>query len=329
MSDIRKVHAKGKTYDIKDSKSVATLGDAYPDIATLDAFVKLTASTREQWARGYSFEFRDTGGWGPRKTVNSWYRCLIVRYTNPIVTQKNVYGTALLTEGSSLYIGYITGTTSFKVAWYSVIEYGTDTMWEALPAGVALANGHFVAGSTGWTALTSHGASNDIANRWRLQLGQDGAVLKHKSTDSGKTWQHVGSFRTQQEGNYFASVYYADSSPKDVTVTGILKFNTIVNNFGNCYSTSTGIYTCPVAGLYYANFTFYSNNASALQRAQVSMGGRSYMVNGSYGHSISAMEFLPAGAQIFAGCPNSAYPFTFFSAANHNRFTVNLVKQTT
>lgn len=327
MSDVKKVHAKGKLYDIKDPKSVATLGN-WPDISTLNKFVNLTASTSEQICRGYSFHFKDTGGWGPRKTKNIWYRCLIVRYQNYIGTQNNVFGTALLTEGISLYLGYIKGTTSFEVTWYSVLDYGSDTIWEAIPVNVALANGHFVAGNSGWTAMTSHGGSNDIANRWRLQLGQDGAVLKYKSADSGKTWQHVGSFRTQQEGNYFTSVYYADSSPKDVTVTGILKFNTIVNNFGNCYSTSTGIYTCPVAGLYYANFTFYSNNASVAQRAQVSMGGRGYMVNGSHGHSISAMEFLPAGAQIFAGCPNSNYPFTFYSGVNHNRFTVNLVKAT-
>lgn len=328
MSKVSKVHVEGKLYDIKDPKSVCTIVPAgyFP---TLDSFVKATNSDAEARDRGYSFRFQDTGGWGPRKTKDVWYRCLIVRYQNRIGTEYNIFGTALLSEGSSLYIGYITGATSFEVAWYSVIEYGTDTMWEALPAGVALANGHFVAGNTGWTALTSHGASNDIANRWRLQLGQDGAVLKYQSTDSGKTWQHVGSFRTQQENNYFASVYYADPSPTDVTVTGVLKFNTIVNNFGGCYSTSTGIYTCPVAGLYYANFTFYSNNASASQRAQVSMGGRGYMVNGSHGHSISAMEFLPAGAQIFAGCPNSNYPFTFYSGANHNRFTVNLVKATT
>jgi len=193
VSDVKKVHAKGKVYDIKDSKSVATLGDAYPDIATLDAFVKLTASTREQWARGYSFEFRDTGGWGPRKTANSWYRCLIVRYTNPIVTQKNVYGTALLTEGSSLYIGYIDGTTSFKVSWYSIIEYGQNTMWEALPATIVMANGHFTAAPSGWVALTSHGSSSDLVNRWRLQLGQDGAVQVYKSTDSGASWQHVSN----------------------------------------------------------------------------------------------------------------------------------------
>ena len=180
MSDVKKVHAKGKVYDIKDSKSVATLGDAYPDIATLDAFVKLTASTREQWARGYSFEFRDTGGWGPRKTANTWYRCLIVRYTNPIVTQKNVYGTALLTEGSSLYIGYIDGTTSFKVSWYSIIEYGQNTMWEALPATIVMANGHFTASPDGWVALTTHGSSSDLVNRWQ-------------STNSGTSWQHVSN----------------------------------------------------------------------------------------------------------------------------------------
>lgn len=328
MSDVKKVHVDGKVYDIKDSKSVATLGATWPDIATLNEFVNLTASTPEQVNRGYSFIFRDTGGWGPRKTKNDWYRCLIVRYQNRIGTQWDVDGTALLTTGYGVYLGYITGTTTFTVKWYTLVEEGSTIMREAVPITVSLLNGHFVGGSSGWTAMTSHDLNN-INTRYRFQLGGDGVVYKFKTTDGGGSWQQIGTFQTQQANNYFASVYYADPSPTDVTVSGVLKFNTIVNNFGGCYSTSTGIYTCPVAGLYYANFTFYSNNASASQRAQVSMGGRGYVVNGSHGHSISAMEFLPAGAQIFAGCPNSNYPFTFYSGANHNRFTVNLVKATT
>lgn len=299
----------------------------YKEFATLDDFVRATNGTVLQTNRGCSFTFRDTGGWCPLGTANQWYRCMVVRYQNPIGTPYSVSGTVILAaDGYLLYYGYISGTTSFTVEWTSIKDDGA--IRAALPRTAGILNGHFVGGESGWVAMTSHD-QNNINTRYRLQLGQDGSLLKYKSTDGGGSWQHIGYFRPQQEDNYFASVYYADSSPKDVTITGVLKFNTIVNNFGGCYNTSTGIYTCPVAGLYYANFTFYSNNTAVSQRAHISMGGRSYMVNGSHGHSISAMEFLPAGAQIFAGCPNSAFPFTFYSGVNHNRFSVNLVKRTT
>lgn len=320
------------SYELGDNRRVplsgidTSLSEKY--FATLDEFVRATDSIVLQRNRGYSFLFYDTGGWCPLRTANKWYRCLIVRYQNAIGTQYDVTGTVILTGGASIYLGYITGTTTFTVNWYALVD--DSTMREAVPVTAGLLNGHFVGGSSGWVAMTSHD-QNNINTRYRLQLGQDGSVLKYKTTDGGVSWQSIGTLRSQQEDNYFASVYYADSSPTDVTVTGILKFNTIVNNLGGCYSTSTGIFTCPVAGLYYANFTFYSNNnsTSVQQRAHISMGGRSYMVNGSHGHSISAMEYLPAGAQIFAGCANSNFPITIWSGVNHNRFSVNLVKRTT
>lgn len=192
MSDVKKVHAKGKVYDIKDSKSVGTLGN-WPDIATLDAFVKLTASTAEQVSRGYSFHFRDTGGWGPRKTKNDWYRCLIVRYQNVIGSQWDVLGTALLTVGANIYLGYITGTTTFTVTWYSLVEEG-GTMREAVPAslgGNCALNGHFVAGHTGWTAMTSHD-QNNINTRYRFQLGGDGVLYVFKTTQGDGGYSAIG-----------------------------------------------------------------------------------------------------------------------------------------
>ena len=188
------------SYESDDNRRVPLSGvDTslnYKDFATLDDFVRATNGTVLQVNRGCSFAFRDTGGWCPRKTANYWYRCLIVRYQNSIASQLNVYGTVLVSDGFSLYIGYITGTTSFSISWFSVIEYGQNTMWEALPATIVMANGHFTASPAGWVALTSHGSDNDLVNRWRLQLGQDsqgGVVQVYKSTDSGASWQHVSN----------------------------------------------------------------------------------------------------------------------------------------
>lgn len=224
MSDVKKVHAKGKIYDIKDSKSVGTLGN-WLDIATLDAFVKLTASTTEQVGRGYSFHFRDTGGWGPRKTENDWYRCLIVRYQNPIGSQYDVSGTTMLTCGASIFLGYITGTTTFTVNWYTLAEEGS-TMREAVPAfsgGNCALNGHFVAGHTGWVAMTSHD-QNDINTRHRLQLGQDGTVYMFKTTTGDGGYSSLGRILRDDQISAWTSG----------TITPITSY---VNGIGytNCY----------------------------------------------------------------------------------------------
>lgn len=196
-----------------------------------------------------------------------------------------------------------------------------------LPANASLANGHFVAGATGWTAMTSH-AIGDTTTQYRFQLGQSGALLKYKSTDNGASWSVVGTIYAAQQNNYYCSVYYTASPATDMSVSGTLIFNTVNVNNGNCYSTSTGMFTCPVTGFYFASFDFFSNNSSNAQRAMINIGGKLHVVNGSYGHSISGMEYCTAGSTIYCGCPNSNYPFTFYTSGNHNRFNVVLVKAT-
>ena len=88
----------------------------YKEFATLDDFVRATNGTVLQTNRGCSFTFRDTGGWCPLGTANQWYRCMVVRYQNPIGTPYSVSGTVILAaDGYLLYYGYISGTTSFTV----------------------------------------------------------------------------------------------------------------------------------------------------------------------------------------------------------------------
>ena len=239
------------SYESDDNRRVPLSGvDTslnYKDFATLDDFVRATNGTVLQVNRGCSFAFRDTGGWCPRKTANYWYRCLIVRYQNSIASQLNVYGTVLVSDGFSLYIGYITGTTSFSISWFSVIEYGQNTMWEALPATIVMANGHFTASPAGWVALTSHGSDNDLVNRWRSQLGQDsqgGVVQVYKSSDSGASWQHVSNIlRADQISAWTAK-----------TLTRNESYVTSLGSWTRCYYNSA----IKLATL---NFNFYINTA--------------------------------------------------------------------
>lgn len=197
-----------------------SLGGKY--FATLDEFVRATDSIVLQRNRGYSFFFYDTGGWCPLRTANKWYRCLIVRYQNAIGTQYDVAGTVILTIGVSMFLGYITGTTTFTVKWYALIE-DAGTMREAVPMTAGLLNGHFVGGSSGWVAMTSHDPNN-INTRHRLQLGQDGTIYVFKTTTGDGGYSSIGRIlRDDQISAWTSKALTANTS--------------YVNNIGysNCY----------------------------------------------------------------------------------------------
>lgn len=127
--------------------------------------------------------------------------------------------------------------------------------------------------------------------------------------------------------SYYCEAYYSASPGANVTVTDVLKFNYTNHNVGNCYSTSTGYFTCPVNGLYTASFAFFSNNTSVNQRPCLYFGGKQIMVNGPYGHTISGTCYCTAGTQIYVKPQSSTYSFTFFGYSGHNLFTVALLRQ--
>lgn len=177
--------------------------------ATLEDFVMATDGLVLNRNRGSSFHFYDTGGWCPKGTVNQWYRCMMVRYQNPVGSQYSVGGTVILASDSySLYYGFIAGTTSFTVEWTSIKDDGT--IRAALPRTAGTLNGHIIAGSTGWTGITAH-ANGDRTNQYRVQLNSNGALTYYTSTDSGSTWT--------SHGNYVRTDLINNTSTKTITLT--------------------------------------------------------------------------------------------------------------
>ena len=191
--------------------------------ATLDEFVRATDSIALQRNRGYSFHFCDTGGWCPLGTANQWYRCMVVRYQNPIGTAYSVGGTVILAaaDGCRLYYGYINGTTSFTVEWTSIKDDGT--IRAAVPRTTGMLNGHIIAGTTGWTGITSH-ANGDLTNLYRVQLNNSGTLTYYTSSDGGSTWT--------AHGNYVRTDHVTNWISKSITAN-----TNYMNNVGysNCY----------------------------------------------------------------------------------------------
>lgn len=122
-------------------------------------------------------------------------------------------------------------------------------------------------------------------------------------------------------------VYYTTTPGADTTFYGDILFNEIVTNLGNCYKTSTGRFTCPVNGIYFATFTYFSNNSSVQQRAAIRRNDfLMIQKNGPYGGNVSIIIDCTAGQYITAGSSSSVTPLSIFTYNGHNRFCVSLLK---
>ena len=127
--------------------------------------------------------------------------------------------------------------------------------------------------------------------------------------------------------SYYCCVYYQGSG--DTSFTGIVKFNTILYNEGNCYSSSTGLYTVPENGYYMATFTYFTNSTASNQRPAIMCSEYpNAMTNSStaVGHSITTTRYLTKGQTIGAGAYASNFPISFYAASGHNEFTVIKIK---
>ena len=178
--------------------------------ATLEDFVKATDGLVLTRNRGSSFLFYDTGGWCPLGIANRWYRCMIVRYQNPVGSQYSVGGTIILASDSySLYYGFVSGTTTYTVEWTTIKDDGA--IHASLPRVAGTLNGHFFAAPTGRAGITAHG-NGDLTNQYRVQLNYSGSLTYYTSSDGGSTWTSHGNYvRTDTVSVWTASTITANT----------------------------------------------------------------------------------------------------------------------
>ena len=125
---------------------------------------------------------------------------------------------------------------------------------------------------------------------------------------------------------YMCEVYY-NAGGGDASFTGDIVFNTVIQNIGNCYNTSTGRFTCPVNGIYLVIFEYYSNQSAVNGRASIRKNGTPIMqLNGPYGQHTAAVTYCTAGTYLTAGAMAPQYSISFYAAHGHNRFQVVLLR---
>lgn len=143
--------------DILDINNVASL--RRPSFATLKEFV---VATNKNNLVPNMFLFKDTGGWGPDKTIGAWYRCIVI-HQNEYATGVtfSVGANALfLTSQNKLYLGFINGTKDEDNLSIEYKAVSTDTSFLDTAAAIK-AN---TASGKGAGALGVKGIYNEFKN---------------------------------------------------------------------------------------------------------------------------------------------------------------------
>lgn len=143
-------------------------------------------------------------------------------------------------------------------------------------------------------------------------------------TNLSKTQSSINSILSSA---YSCDVYYSASGDQTFASNIEIKFNSIISNVGNCYSTSTGRFTCPVTGLYIASFGYFSNqNAfSASNRPTIYKNGSMEIMTSVNPCNLVDVVYCSKGDTISAGCYFGS--ISFYCGRGHNWFKVALLKQ--
>jgi hypothetical protein len=121
---------------------------------------------------------------------------------------------------------------------------------------------------------------------------------------------------------------YASSGGNSST-SGIFPADSVYFNIGNCYNTSTYVFTAPVHGIYHMSFSAFTNQnpASSSRIYGLLNGGTTTQVGATieqHGNSLSHTVEMQAG-DTFHFNGGSSVPIYYFGAEGHNRFCGHLI----
>lgn len=158
---------------------------------------------------------------------------------------------------------------------------------------------------------------------------------------NGTTGQTMGkaipwNLHNKVDLRYFSQVYHdqQNGTTRDISFSGAIPFSNVMSNVGGAWNTSSKRFVAPVKGVYFASFTYYTNNtetskltSNVPRPAILRNGSHTLMTTGYGGKSISTMVYLNVGDYLQAGAYNSSFPVNVYCGAGHNIFTVCLVAQ--
>ena len=136
-------------------------------------------------------------------------------------------------------------------------------------------------------------------------------------------------YRSPFVGLPYLYVYYAGSGDTSFSTSPII-FNTKVRDTHNAYSTSTGIFTCPIAGIYMVAVNYYSNAYTSAVRPRIwhaNSSGTIYtdggcQLNGQNTVSCTDIFYCVAGDRLYFGPQASNWPLSLYAANGHNSMAI-------
>ena len=94
------------------------------------------------------------------------------------------------------------------------------------------------------------------------------------------------------------------STGKEAALSGILKLTNTIVSAGNAYNSSTGLFTCPVKGLYFVSFNYFSPQATidTLKRPSIYKNSAIYIMGNNATQSLSTVVYCYKGETLAVGC---------------------------
>lgn len=174
--------------------------------------------------------------------------------------------------------------------------------------------------SSGYQAWSVIAGETPTTAKWNLLGANDASFNTGQGfNDAIVVKRHLGMRKS-------AVMAYRDVEGTDFTTTGTVIFNKTYYNVGNDYNVSTGVYTCPVDGIYIVSFDCYTNNATG--RSQVYWNrGATNMIDSQHdnaGKTIIHVPYALAGDTFNIG-GSTGFPVNFYAAKGHNQFCVSLL----
>lgn len=90
----------------------------------------------------------------------------------------------------------------------------------------------------------------------------------------------------------------------DATLSGILKLTNTITSTDNAYNSSTGLFTCPVKGLYFVSFNYFHSQATidTVKRPAIYKNSAIYIMGNNATQSLSTVVYCNKGETLAVGC---------------------------
>ena len=169
-----------------------------------------------------------------------------------------------------------------------------------------------------WTAINSSEPSSTI------RLGSDSGAnneIKFQQSAAGSNNTILTRMTIDASGRVTMPYQPAAFAAKDngggfSTVSGIMVFNDVKLNRGNCYNSSTGIFTCPAAGVYRVHAEALTGDVSTSCQVYIHKNGSSVTTFGAHSN-YQGDSYYTIGTEALIDCAaNDQLSVVMTSGAN-------------